>query len=185
MNVPIVDPAVYLGDTLNKMPRPVPAFGMIVEGLRANLWNWMEVLGFDKDRCEPQAFQYAGEEITEKWPVILVGGTSNMTDMGAAIAGSYEVLVTVAYQPKITRRQFEDSFDIATVCMGILWTPPFRKCIDRSGPVPVSYWNKLVPSGFSLVPPDWQYSGWILHLRMEQTPGSNLWETNSPGGDDA
>lgn len=121
-----------------------------------------------------KTWEYAGVELdAAKIPALLVGGSIRTENLGTDFGDTGHVLVTCAYMPVISRRQLQDSLDIVQCASALLSMPGIagpRKDGDKV------FWNWLLPTGYSLVPPDFpQYSGWIAEFSMLQSPANKLW----------
>jgi len=168
-------------DALNRLGRPVIALDKILAIVHEELPAALTGLGFP-DRCLPRGYHYAGEVDIEKegWPKIIVGGSFIATEFGMGHMDENELGITVGYAPNITRREFQESLDIATVVRGILYVPTYRANVRDAEDPTVLYWQTIQPTGYTMVPRDFRfYAGWTARFVLRQTPGSNLWTSLS------
>jgi len=180
------DPAEVVQRLQESTGRPSRVYEAVLEILRRNLVPVLDELGIVPEGRRPQvypkAYHLAGENIgdpgdTKAWPRIIVGGAIQEEEFAMGWQDTVQVNVTVAWPgPVIGRREFVESLDVACVCSGIFRYPRFHGCFADPDDPTQTLWYQMMPAGYSLVPPDWQYySGWIAHLIARQSPGSNLW----------
>jgi hypothetical protein len=180
-----VDPNAVVMRMQEACGRPSLVFAAVLDVLRANLVPVLDALGLipaqRRGAAYPKAFLLAGEELGRPddahfWPAIIVGGAVQEDEFAMGWQDTVQVTVTVAWPgPVISRREFLDALEIATVCSGIFRLPQFAGAVrdTQSGAV---LWWQMMPAGYSIVPTDWQYySGWMAHLIARQSPASSLW----------
>lgn len=158
---------------LNSMPRAVPALDELLSILHDNMPQVLAARGLPHIKT----WDYAGVEIDPgKVPAILVAGSIRTEEMANRFADEGHVVVTAAYPPHITKRQFQDSLDLVQVVRGVLTMPAVMGM--RRNATGMMLWTWLHPTGFSLVPADFpHYSGWQAEFRMTQTPAqADMWE---------
>ena len=179
--------AVNTGEVVSvlqsKLGRPIPALDAILKILQANVTSVLAALGTDvfPASAYPKAYHYAGEYLGDAqgdrlWPKLLVGGSFSTEEFGMGHTDMLNLMVTVAWPPQISREEFQLAFDTAAVVRGILRHHQFSgRFMDPDEPTRM-LWCRLLPTGFRIVPSDWQhYSGWIATFMAQQVPGSNLW----------
>ena len=164
-----------------KLQRPLPALRAILMILENNLVPVLVEKGF-QERAHPKSWHFAGEDLGDTtrpsmWPKILVGGAFSTEEFGTGHMDTLSINVTCAITTQVSRREFADALDVATVARGILRHPTYSgKFVDPDEPT-IAYWNHLYPIGFAPVPEQWpNYSGWMARFVAQQVPGSNLWD---------
>ena len=167
----------------SKLGRPIPALDAILKIVQANLTPVLQALGTElfPASCYPKAYHYAGEYLGDAqsdrlWPKIIVAASISTDEFGMGHTDMLQAMVTVAWPPQISREEFQLAFDTAAAVRGILRHPQYSgRFMDPDVPARM-LWCRLLPTGFRMVPPDWQhYSGWIAQFMAQQVPGSNLW----------
>lgn len=175
-----VDPSVLLQSTQSTLGRPIPVFDTLLKIMATNLAPALQELGFP-ERTWPKAFMYAGEEMEglgtrDRWPIVLVGGSIRTTDFGMGHQDEINAMLTCAWPVQLSRAEFQDALDVATVMRRVMRYPPFMgPCEDQDNPGRY-VWNHCLPTGFRPVPANWpHYSGWIAEFLIVQTPNQDLW----------
>jgi len=184
-----VDAATLADAMRQKHARPRPAIDAILNILQTNLPGVLAELN-ERDsevlpeRTWPKAYHYAGENLgdisKDKWPRIVVGGSSQAQEFGMGFSNENMVLITAAFVPAVTRIDIQEAMDLATAARDLLTSPPFSANFLDPDDASLKYWVQLVPAGFSLVPSTWTtYSGYIAHLQMLQAPGDSPWPAST------
>jgi hypothetical protein len=162
---------------LNTMGRPVTVLDEVLSILHENLPDVLDELGLPTMK----GFDYAGVALDETLlPAILVSASVGTQEFGAGWADVTNVGVAVAYPPSLSRRDLQNSLDIATVVHAIMRMPTVVGArVATVGEVTTTLWSYLLPSptSFSLIPPNWPlYAGWMANFVATQTPmNANLW----------
>ena len=180
-----------LQERLELVGRPIDVYIAVVKLLQANLPNLIAAVKLVPEERLPQVtpkrFQLAGEELPSPdnpahWPVVLVGGAVQTTQFAHGWQNEIQVNITAAWPgPRITRRQFQESFDVVTLAAGMFRHDVLAGCFHDPEDVTRVLWYAALPSGYSLVPENWpHYQGYIAHLVLYQAPGSNLWPNPVP-----
>ncbi|MGD9497966.1 MAG: hypothetical protein AB7Y46_16805 [Armatimonadota bacterium] len=156
---------------MNSLGRATPVLDEVLSILHSSLPGALEALALPAIHT----WDYAGVEIDPaRFPAVLVGAAIRTDEWANRWADTMHLQVTVAYAPTITRRQLQDSLDIAQVVRGVLTMPTVMGPRYKAGAM---VWNWLMPAGFSLVPPNFPYyRGWIAEFVCQQNPvQANLW----------
>lgn len=176
-----VDPEQIVSVLQTNLGRPVPVLDALLRIMAGMLSPTLDELGIP-ERAHPKSFHLAGEQLPEpgakdRWPVLLVGGSMRTEEFGSGHQDELNVMVTIAWPPQISRREFQEALDVAAVVRGIMRHPNFAgRFVDPDDATRI-IWGHCYPTGFRPVPANWpHYSGWMAEFIIRQFPNSGLWQ---------
>jgi uncharacterized membrane protein YphA (DoxX/SURF4 family) len=174
----IVNPTEALSNLNTTLGRPRAAYDALLFVLQDSLPGILAAQGLPA--IPTNNWLYAGQDLPPSFPILVVGGSWGLQEMGTALEMVGHAMVCIGMKPRTTRAQLQEAFDMLLCVASILWDTSLKNYIvaetDGNGPFRRTYWNPLIPGQIEESPTDYgNYVGYALHLELHQPPGGNLW----------